>query len=289
MGGGILALHTHQLSAFRSGRAPLRIAGFTKPFRELGFEETADFVAAVGWDGVELPVREKSTHLRPERVEEDLPRMVEALRAREKEVLLLATDIVSPDESAERILRTAVALGIRRYRLGAPRYDLRQPIRPQLEALRPQFRELAALNRELGVLGALQNHSGGTYVGGSIWDAHLLFEDLPADALGLCFDIGHATLEGGRTFDLDFRLVKDRVAAIFVKDFHWERQGERWNPVWGPLGSGMVERRWFTDLAASPLDVPFVQHHEYPLEPGKDLLTHCREDLRVLREWLQVG
>ena len=59
------------------------LIGFTKPFADLSFDATADRVAEVGWDGVEVAVREgSSTHIAPARVEEDLPRMVEALGKR---------------------------------------------------------------------------------------------------------------------------------------------------------------------------------------------------------------
>ena len=60
------------------------IIGFSKPFQTLGPEQTADTVAEIGWDGIECPVRAKGQVL-PERVEEDLPKFVEALRQRGSE------------------------------------------------------------------------------------------------------------------------------------------------------------------------------------------------------------
>ncbi|MEZ0385802.1 MAG: twin-arginine translocation signal domain-containing protein, partial [Verrucomicrobium sp.] len=55
---------------------PFQIIAFSKPFQTFSPKETADFVAEVGWDGIECPVRAKGQVL-PERVEEDLPKMVE--------------------------------------------------------------------------------------------------------------------------------------------------------------------------------------------------------------------
>ena len=58
------------------------IIGFTKPFANLNAEETADLVAEVGWDGIDCPVRSKAGQIAPERVEDELPKLVEALKKR---------------------------------------------------------------------------------------------------------------------------------------------------------------------------------------------------------------
>ena len=90
-----------------------KIGGFTKVLQDLSYEKTADAAVEVGWDGIECPVRAKG-HVLPERVEEDLPRMVDALKAKNLEVLALATEIRGADEPhTEKVLRTALKLGIR--------------------------------------------------------------------------------------------------------------------------------------------------------------------------------
>ena len=58
-----------------------KLIGFTKPFDTLSPEETADVVSFAGWDGVELGIRAKSGHVKPDRVEDDLPKMSEIGRA----------------------------------------------------------------------------------------------------------------------------------------------------------------------------------------------------------------
>ena len=35
-----------------------KVIAFSKPFTNLSFDDTADLVADVGWDGIECPVRE---------------------------------------------------------------------------------------------------------------------------------------------------------------------------------------------------------------------------------------
>src|SRR5262245_14288090 len=93
-----------------------QIIAFTKSFRTLNATDTANLVAEVGWDGVELPVRNQEGHIAADRVEEELPKFIEALRQRGREVSIVTTDIMSVTPAAEKILRTASKLGVKRYR-----------------------------------------------------------------------------------------------------------------------------------------------------------------------------
>ena len=88
-------------------KAAWKIGGFTKFLQDLSFEKLAQAAVDVGWDGIELPLRAKGQVL-PERVEDDLPKLVEALKAKNLEILCLATDIHGVDEpNTEKVLRTA--------------------------------------------------------------------------------------------------------------------------------------------------------------------------------------
>jgi sugar phosphate isomerase/epimerase len=265
-----------------------KVIAFSKPFIQLNFDDTADLVADVGWDGIECPVRKTNTHIQPERVEEDLPKMVAALAKRGREVAMITTDIVGPDASAERILRTAAKLGIHKYRLGPIRYAANKPIRQQLAEIKPRIRDLAELNRTLGVQGGIQNHSGADYFAAPVWDAMQTLEGLDPASMGMAFDIGHATLEGGLSWPIQARLAEPRFSVVYVKDFRWEKQDKGWTSVWCPLGQGMVNKKFFATLAQSPFAGPIGQHHEYDLgsTPAENL-AHYKDDLRLLRSWLQ--
>lgn len=274
--------------AAADGEGGIRFSAFTKPFRDLGFTETAEFVEQVGWDGVELPVRTNSSHIQPARVEEDLPKMADALRQRSKDIFLIATDVKGVDAMGEKVLRTAARLGIKQYRLGTFHYDLSRPIAPQVADVKARLKDLAALNLEFGLRGALQNHSGARYVGGPIWDIFEVIRDMDPQAMGISYDIGHSTLEGGYAWELNWRLVRDRLAAVYVKDFRWEKPGIEWEAEWCPLGEGMVNKRFFKDLLASGYAGVINQHHEYDHGQGKVLLENCRRDLVVLKKWVAV-
>ena len=273
-------------------KARWKIGGFTKVLQDLSYDRTADAAVEVGWDGIECPVRAKG-HVLPERVEEDLPRMLDALKAKNLEILALATEIRGTDEPhTEKVLRTAVKLGIRLYRLGGLKYKEGVSIPKQLEEFRARLKDVAALNRELGVTGLYQNHSGNGYVGASIWDIHEMVKDFDPKQIGVHFDIGHATVESGLSWPTSFALVKERVGAVIVKDFYWKHTpGEGAKTVWVPIGQGSIQPRFFGMLRASGFQGPITMQFEYAWEGGDGLesrLKALKQDNLKLREWVRA-
>lgn len=275
------------LTAFAQVPPRFKIIAFSKPFAELSFEDTADLVADIGWDGIECPVRKKSGQIAPEKVEEDLPKMVEALKKRGKEVTIVTTEITRVDPLAEKVLRTAAKLGIKKYRLGFEKYAKDKPVTETLREVGAALKDLAALNRELGLQGGWQNHSGSDYVGAPIWDLWTMIKDLDPKNMGICFDIGHATLEGGLSWPIQARLMEPFYVAVFLKDFRWEKTGKGWQPLWCNFGEGTVQKTFLTSLKKSSFNGPLCQHHEYKtLGTGKEMVANMKKDLATLREWL---
>ena len=273
---------------FAQGKAERRfqLIGFTKPFQNLNFEDTADTVAEIGWNGVECPVRPEG-QIEPERAPDELPRLVAALKKRGKELTLMTTAITSVSQPhTEQLLRTAAKLGIRRYRLGFLKYDLARSIADQLAEIGARLRDLAAFNAELGLQAGFQNHSGRDQVGAPVWDLWTMIKDLDPSHMGVCFDIGHATIEGGLSHPIQARLVQRHFTAVFVKDFLWERTDNGWRERWVPLGDGMVEKSFFKWLKTTTFAGPISQHHEYEHGEGRPMIAKMQKDLKVLREWL---
>jgi sugar phosphate isomerase/epimerase len=265
-----------------------KIIGFTKPFQKLNFEDTADTVAEIGWDGVECPVRPRGQgQIEPERAPDELPKLLEALKKRGKELTLMTTAITDVSQPhTEQLLRTAAKLGIRRYRLGFWKYNLARPIPDQVTEIGAQLRELAALSAQLGLQAGFQNHSGRDCVGAPVWDLWTMIKDLDPRHMGVCFDIGHATLEGGLSWPIEARLMERQFTAVFVKDFLWRRTDHGWQEQWVPLGDGMVDGAFFKWLKTTSFTGPICQHHEYDHGEGKPMIAKMRKDLNVLREWL---
>ena len=264
------------------------LIGFTKPFIDLSFDATADLVAEVGWDGVEVAVRDgTSTHIAPARVEEDLPRMVEALGKRGKQLAIVTTSVVTLDPAGERVLKATAASGIPRVRLGFLKYPKDGDPAKSVADLHAALADVAAACRDLGIQAGYQNHSGAGYVGAAVWDLHEALADLDPKHVGACFDIAHATVEGGLAWPLHARLMADHLVAVFCKDFFWERNDAGQKLRWCPLGEGVVQKSFFDWLKTTGFSGPISQHHEYAgLGTGPAMMAQLKRDLARLREWL---
>jgi sugar phosphate isomerase/epimerase len=265
-------------------KLPWKFCAFEKPLLFLNYDETAEVFAELGFEGIEAAVR-PGGHVLPEKVEEDLPKFVEALKKRNLEITVLTSGISSVDQPhTEKVLRTAAKLGIKRYRLDWSRYDLSKPIEAQLEALRPKFKDLAALNKSIGITGLYQNHSGANMVGGPIWDIYSLVREHDPKDLALAFDIRHATVEGGLSWGIQFNLVKSHIGAAYFKDFVWENG--KIKSV--PLGTGLVDKKYAGMLKASGFAGPISVHVEYG-ENSKDkkyFAEAFKKDFATLKGWL---
>ncbi|MEM8910879.1 MAG: sugar phosphate isomerase/epimerase family protein [Planctomycetota bacterium] len=259
---------------------------FTKPFNSLSYDELADGIADRGFDGVEATVR-KGGNVEPERVQEDLPKLVEAMRRRGCEVLLMATDVnVASDPVGQRVLTTAADLGISYFRCRYVKYDLAQPVATQIDQWRSQFEGLADLCRRLGITGVYQNHAGDRYMGAAIWDLDRVLGDVSPDEVGVAFDIRHAAVEAGTCWPVAWRMILPRVRAVYVKDFQW---GET-RPEHVPLGQGRVPRRFFQELGASGFRGPISLHEEYLDHKSPSMVPQhwaaIARDLAKLRQYL---
>ena len=283
---GIGALTAFGADPSAATKDRLKVVGFIKPFQKLPFVEIADISKQAGWDGVECPVR-KGGSIEPEAVEEKLPGFVEAMRKRQLDVPVIATDVDdASDRVSQRVLKTASKLGITRYRLKHYYYDLKQPIAPQLRNFAAKLRDLAQLNGELGVQGAVQNHSGDKYVGAPVWDLWELMRDLDPKRMGIFFDIGHATVEGGYAWPIHAKLAEPLLSVVSVKDFVWAKNGGNWRAEWCPLGDGMIRPQFFETLRNSKFNGPVSMHFEYRMGEGKEMLAAMKRDTQVLRRLL---
>jgi sugar phosphate isomerase/epimerase len=262
-----------------------RICGFEKPLQFLSYAELADTMALIGFSGIEATVR-ASGHVLPRNVENDLPRLQEALQKRELEITIIATDINAVDQpQAELVLRTAARLGIRHYRMQWYRYDLRKPLLPQLDQIATKLPALAQLTRELKMSAIYHNHSGTDLVGAPVWDIYGLIKQFDPKTIGMGFDIHHAMVEGGLSWPIQFKLIAPSLAAVYVKDFVWEK-GEVKDV---PLGQGRVDPKFIPMVREVGFTGPLCLHVEYLEGKKEDVLTEAfSRDLATLRSWLRA-
>jgi L-ribulose-5-phosphate 3-epimerase len=244
---------------------PTTIHVFSKPMHTLSYAETAKLIADCGYGGIDYTVRKAQGHVLPEKVTEDLPRAIDAARTAGLKVEMITTDITSVrDPHAETLLRAAAKHGVKFYRLGNFNYDAKLGVIASLEKLQPTLKELAALNASLGLHGAIQNHAG-TRVGGPVWDLYHLLKDIDPRALGVQYDIRHATVEGGQSWPLALKLLAPWIRCTDMKDFKWIQSPGKGVIENVPLGEGIVPLdAYFKLVKELGLGGPISMHLEYP-------------------------
>lgn len=272
---------------------------FIKFIQELSYERLAAKVAAMGYQGIEATVR-KGGHVLPERVEQDLPRLVQALAKEGLEVTVMASDINdATDPLNRRVMAAAADVGVRRYRMKYYRYSLQQPVLRELDDFRRRAENLAAANRKLGLSAVYQNHAGAHYVGATVWDFLRLLKGIDPAEIGVAFDIRHATATAGASWEVLWNVVQPHLQMVYVKDFHWKRNGDKQSGRTGqvlrrqtavnvPLGQGQVAPEFFRLLRN--VQTPISVHVEYLRTSGLQRNLEALEiDLRKLKRLMMVG
>jgi sugar phosphate isomerase/epimerase len=264
----------------------LKVAIFSKHLEFLQGDDLAAGAKAIGVDGVDLAVR-SGGHVEPERVREDLPSLVAAIRKQGLEVPMLTTDIVDAETPhAEDVLAAMTDLGIRNYRWGGFVWADGRPIAKQIDEFKPRVARLEALNARYQATAMYHTHSGAGLVGASIWDLYRILNGFDPKLVGVNYDAGHATVEGGLGGWIEsFQILGPYLRGIAVKDFAWEKDEKgKWQIAWKPLGQGMVRFPQFFDMVRdAKFAGPLQLHFEYSMggaEGGKKTgLTMSRDDI----------
>jgi sugar phosphate isomerase/epimerase len=154
--------------------------------------------------------------------------------------------------------------------------------------VRPKIKDLVALCKEIGIQPLFQNHSGKDYFGAPVWDIYSIMREYPAADFSFCFDILHATCEGGKSWPLEFNLVKDHIGAAYFKDYKWD--GRKLVTV--PLGEGQVDPAYGKMLMQTGYSGPISLHLEYlggdPKDPAvlKEFREAHARDFKTLKGWM---
>jgi sugar phosphate isomerase/epimerase len=252
----------------------------------------AQAVKQIGFTGIDLTVR-PGGHVLPERVTEDLPKALEAIRKEGLDVPMITTELLSVrDPAAETTLAAAGRAGIPYCKPGYYKYKF-VDVRAELQEVAADFQGLAKLAQSKRVRMGFHNHTGN--VGGPVWDIAEILAGLDPQWAGYYFDPGHAVAEGGGA---GWKVVLNRIAPrIFmtsIKDFTWERSNQGWREHWVPLGEGMVDwKYYFHALRGVGFHGPISLHIEY--NPGgatasakeDNLLAAAQRDLEFI--WKAVS
>ncbi len=265
------------------------VCAFSKHFQWLSVKDAAALAKELGYDALDLTVR-PGGHVEPARVSDALPKAVEAIHEAGLTAPMITAGIIDArTPHAEAVIKTAVGLGIKKYRWGGFRYDAAKPIAKQIDEFRALSKDLAAMNKQYGACAMYHTHSGPGQFGASMWDIASVLRDLDHDAVSVNLDIAHATIEGGLGGWINStRLLAPMTRGIAVKDFHWEKNAKgKWGVRWCPMGEGMVHTVRFLEMMKSAgFTGPVQLHMEYEelggADSGKRSMTISRDEFTRL-------
>ena len=197
-------------------------------------------------------------------------------------------------------MKTASSLGFTHYRTNWLKYPEDKPITESQALFGKQAKALEVLNKKLGIIGGYQNHTGKN-VGAPIWDLIPILEATEGKFIGSQYDIRHAVVEGGESWELGLKRIRPYINSIVIKDVKWGVVKGKWKPISVPMGTGMVDfKRYFTLLKKYQINVPVSLHVEHDLsgaEKGrstfriskKEILRRIKKDLEYVKElWKSV-
>lgn len=258
----------------------LEVHLFSKHLHFLGPEQAAEVAASLGFNGLDLTVRPKG-HVEPVGVRDILPGAIEAIHRGGSRCSLITTAVEDVEEQTDKdVLETAAAAGVNYYRSNWYRYQQELSMKESIDRYAQKIAELAELNKKLGLTGCYQNHAG-NLIGASLWEVNGLLASADTEFFGLQYDIRHATVEGGLSWENGLRLIHDKIKTIVLKDFKWSLVNGQWQVVNTPIGEGMVNfKRYFRLLKDYGIRVPASLHLEYPLggaEHGASVLNIDRK------------
>jgi sugar phosphate isomerase/epimerase len=261
---------------------PLKIHIFSKHLQFLNYRDMAEAAAEMGFDGIDLTVRPNG-HVLPERVENDLPKFVEAIRKVGFVPLMMTTAVHDAgDITDKKVLGVAAKLGIQYYRMDWFSYPDGKTIPESIEHFQQKVKDLSYLNKELGLTGCYQNHAG-NLVGSSLWELWELLKEADKQHMGIQYDIRHAVVEGGLSWQNGLRLIQPQIKTLTIKDFKWEKKNGEWGVQDTPMGEGMVDfKTYFKLLKQYQINSPVTLHMEYPIGGAEHGATQLSCDKQVV-------
>lgn len=242
------------------------ICYFTKHLQWLDYDDLGITLKDAGFDGADLTVR-SGGHVAPDKAASELPKAVNALQQHGISIPMVVTKVSDPNEKGlESLLEALSDNGVKYYRMGYFNYDYTISIEKNIEIFHDRLQQLANINAKYKICGVYQNHAGNR-LGASIWDLLLALKGIDPNHLGCQFDVRHATFEGGRSWENDFRAIKDHIRTTVVKDFYWHKNDKgEWTNNNTLMGEGMVDfKKYFKLYHEMNISGPISNHSEYPL------------------------
>lgn len=243
-------------------------------------------VRGLGFDGCDLSV-EPGGHVVPEKAALFLMPALEALTGAGLDVPMITTSLTVMDQLAQEVLGLSSFIGVPFFRPGHWKLTGSPALEAKLGQTQREIAALASLGRATGLVMGIHNFTGDAE-GASVADISRVIRPFDPHWVGIDFDAGYATVEGGPGgLSLPLQLALPRLKMVTVRDFKSSEPLAARKITPCPLGEGVVD--WphlFATLARAKFTGPITLHVDY--QPT-DELAAIRRDLSFVRKQVEAA
>lgn len=271
-----LSFPTNAFSRKTEDNNMLSVNIFSKHLQFLNYYKAGEIAAELGFAGLDLTVRPKG-HVEPESIATDLPKAIRDIKKAGSNCSMITTSIESVNNPLDVAIITAAAKEkIQYYRTNWFKYTENGNMKEDLLHYQEEIKKLSEQNQKHNITGCYQNHAGRT-VGASFWEIDAILKTANSDFFGTQYDIRHATVEGGYSWQNGLELLHSKIKTIVLKDTKWVNTNGVWDVKNTPIGEGMVDfKTYFKTLKKLQLKPTVSLHLEYDLggaEKGNKKIT----------------
>jgi len=264
---------------------------FPKFFQPLPAGELAQRIHALGFDGVDILVRD-DYWVTTETIRKDLPEFVRIMHDFGLSTTSATTDLLDvEDPRLESSLAAMADQGVRQFRLRHLPYRGLGTLHKDVDAARRTLLRLEGLCEKHGLRCFVQTHGGTLHPSASA--TYSLVQGLDPSYVGVHFDPANMIYQDGHeAWQLGVDLLGPYICMVGVKnagvyrDDSDVRRGPAWRREWTTLESGLVD--WCEVLGllrAAGYGGPLCMHNFYEMDLAS-LTEQTRRDLEHLRALL---
>jgi len=268
-------------------RGKLRLLMFSKMLKRVGklsVREAGKVISTLGFDGVDLTVRENG-YVEPGEAEEKLGSAIMSFREFGLIVPMITTNFTSSrDRFVEEVFRTASENGVKYIKLGYWHYRKYGELRSLMREAERGLKGIYELCKEYDVVAGIHTHSG-RYLNAFPGLIFNLLRNFEPEYVCSYIDPGHIAGWGGvDMIEPYIELHSEYIRMVAVKNFVMEFKGGRWERSMRPLEEEVVPwRDIFKALRRIEFDEIVSLHSEYKQYNYKELIEQTRRDLSYIR------
>ncbi|MDO9574614.1 MAG: sugar phosphate isomerase/epimerase, partial [Candidatus Contubernalis sp.] len=249
--------------------AIMSIILFTKMLIGKTIDETVEFAAKYGFEGLDLALRE-GYPVNPGNMTEALPILVRKCKGAGLSIPMVTGEgnlLNSKENNAEKLVKTLADSGIPLLKLGYFTFPYKEMnYWQEVDRIRAIIEDWEKLASKCGIKICLHTHSNGNMGMNCSAMMHLI-KGFDPKYIGAYIDPGHMVVEG-EEFSAGLAIVGEYLCAVALKDVALDREDHEnygtLKPRWTKAGVGVVDwPKVFSSLAEIKFEGSLTVHYQF--------------------------